>query len=87
MARLAGEFFSGEGARLIDRTIFAVGDEKQSIYSFQGADPSGFERMRRYFTRCADEAVMGLRPVDLQLSFRSSREILAAVDGVFEHEG
>ena len=31
------------------RTIFAVGDEKQSIFSFQGADPSQFDINRRHF--------------------------------------
>ena len=33
------------------RTIFAVGDEKQSIFSFQGADPSQFDINRRHFER------------------------------------
>ncbi len=40
--QLAGEFLSGAGAarqRRTDRTLFVVGDEKQSIYCFQGADP------------------------------------------------
>src|SRR5690606_37955008 len=36
---LAEEFFSGEAASKKNRTIFIVGDEKQSIYSFQEADP------------------------------------------------
>ena len=39
---LAEEFFSGSGAREVARTLFAVGDEKQSIYSFQGAAPTMF---------------------------------------------
>ena len=38
---LAEEFFAGEGAGAELRTLFAVGDEKQSIYSFQGAVPHG----------------------------------------------
>ncbi len=49
---LSGDFFSGAGARgQTVRTLFAVGDEKQSIYSFQGAAPHlfgpGAERDRR----------------------------------------
>ncbi len=36
--RLTSDFFSGEGARSCMPTLFAVGDEKQSIYGFQGAD-------------------------------------------------
>ena len=39
---LAAEFFAGEGAHDRVRTIFAVGDPKQSIYSFQRADPQAF---------------------------------------------
>ena len=38
--KLAQEFTSGEGARPdVERTIFVVGDKKQSIYSFQGPIP------------------------------------------------
>ena len=45
--RLAEEFFAGLGARdNVNRTVFAVGDEKQSIYSFQGADPESFAEQR-----------------------------------------
>src|SRR6266571_1424048 len=45
--RLTSEFFAGAGARVVKRTIFAVGDEKQSIFSFQGAAPREFEVMHR----------------------------------------
>jgi ATP-dependent helicase/nuclease subunit A len=44
---LTDDFFSGETARDRNRTIFAVGDEKQSIYSFQGARPERFFAARR----------------------------------------
>ena len=40
---LASEFTAGAGARSVERTLFAVGDDKQSIFSFQGADPKIFE--------------------------------------------
>jgi len=53
---LAEEFFAGVGARRGPRTIFAVGDEKQSIYSFQGAVPAYFDEMRRYFDQRAAQA-------------------------------
>jgi ATP-dependent helicase/nuclease subunit A len=43
---LSDEFFAGEGARPATRTLFAVGDEKQSIYSFQGARPERFAQER-----------------------------------------
>src|SRR5262249_46601880 len=46
---LAEEFFAGDDPRGRQRTVFAVGDVKQSIYSFQGADPQEFVRLRRHF--------------------------------------
>ncbi|MFN4010900.1 MAG: double-strand break repair helicase AddA [Pannonibacter sp.] len=81
---LAEEFFAGVGARHGPRTIFAVGDEKQSIYSFQGAVPAYFDEMRRYFDKRASEAQQPFHPVELQLSFRSTPDVLRAVDKVFE---
>ena len=54
--RLAEEFFAGEGASDTLRTLFAVGDEKQSIYSFQGADPSRFGAVGRRLPRQGDGA-------------------------------
>jgi len=83
---LAEEFLSGEGARERTRTIFAVGDEKQSIFSFQGADPARFAEMREYFAARVNEADKLWSPVDLLLSFRSTPEILQAVDQVFASE-
>ncbi len=84
VARLAEEFFTGEGARPeVVRTIFAVGDTKQSIFSFQHADPEEFRRMRDHF---ADRVVDGggaWRPIDLDISFRSTEAVLGAVDRVF----
>lgn len=80
------EFFAGEGARDTVRSIFAVGDEKQSIFSFQGADPAEFERMRRHFQARVREAEASFETVPLTVSFRSTREILRAVDLVFADE-
>ncbi|WP_269584279.1 double-strand break repair helicase AddA [Roseibium sp. Sym1] len=81
---LAAEFFTGEGAHQRVRTLFAVGDEKQSIYSFQGAVPAYFDAMRREFEQKAGEAKREFHSVNLQLSFRSTPDVLGAVDKVFE---
>ncbi len=84
IARLAEEFFAGEGAASgAPRTLFAVGDEKQSIYSFQGADPARFRAMGRSFARRAEAAGLAWHDVPLTLSFRSTAPILTAVDEVF----
>ena len=50
---LAEEFFSGSGAREVTRTLFAVGDEKQSIYGFQGAAPHMFADVGKAFAEHA----------------------------------
>ena len=49
--RLTAEFFAGLGAREVTRSIFAVGDEKQSIFSFQGAEPGAVRAERGGTTR------------------------------------
>ncbi|WP_209000880.1 double-strand break repair helicase AddA [Stappia sp. BW2] len=83
---LASEFFAGTGARDRVRTLFAVGDEKQSIYSFQGAVPAYFDAMRRSFSGKAKAAELEFHSVNLQLSFRSTPDVLGAVDKVFHDE-
>ncbi|MFW8593803.1 double-strand break repair helicase AddA [Cribrihabitans neustonicus] len=82
--KLAQEFTAGEGARSeVERTIFVVGDKKQSIYSFQGADPDAFDRMQAEFGRRLEETGPGLQNASLDFSFRSSAAILKLVDLVF----
>ncbi|WP_299045141.1 double-strand break repair helicase AddA [uncultured Tateyamaria sp.] len=85
--RLAEEFSSGEGARAdVTRTIFVVGDKKQSIYSFQGADPREFDRMQAEFGSKLAESEQTLWDRSLDYSFRSSPAILDLVDQVFASE-
>jgi ATP-dependent helicase/nuclease subunit A len=81
---LAEEFFAGAGAHEgSSRTLFAVGDEKQSIYGFQGARPEMFARIGRTFAEAARSAGLLWRDVPLTLSFRTVSPLLEAVDGVF----
>jgi len=80
---LADEFFSGESARNVARTVFAVGDEKQSIYGFQGAAPEKFADMGERFSRKSVHAGRNWHRVPLTLSFRSTSAVLDAVDRVF----
>ncbi|MBV9570416.1 MAG: double-strand break repair helicase AddA [Alphaproteobacteria bacterium] len=83
VGRLTDEFFTGMATRDLfakPRTIFAVGDQKQSIFSFQGADPSEFEVSRRRFSQLAQADFTDVR---LQTSRRSAPEILEFVDAVF----
>ncbi|TPM28012.1 double-strand break repair helicase AddA [Mesorhizobium sp. B2-3-5] len=82
--RLAEEFFAGFGARdRIHRTVFAVGDEKQSIYSFQGAAPDSFADSRLLFASRVRDAEASFADLKLTWSFRSTDDVLTAVDRVF----
>ncbi|SIT54181.1 ATP-dependent nuclease subunit A [Mesorhizobium prunaredense] len=82
--RLAEEFFAGLGARdNVHRTVFAVGDEKQSIYSFQGAAPDSFADSRLLFSGRVRDANAAFADLKLTWSFRSTEDVLAAVDRVF----
>ncbi len=80
---LSGEFFAGEGAREEQRTVFAVGDAKQSIYSFQGADPGALGPARDSWRAAVRHAGGTWREVPLDVSFRSTAPILQLVDAVF----
>jgi len=80
---LSAEFFAGAGANPRPRSVFAVGDEKQSIYSFQGAAPERFlDEAREH--QSLIEGLGGLfRQVPLLDSWRSTPQVLAFVDAVF----
>lgn len=88
---LSDEFFAGLSGRSEarenqdagPRTLFAVGDEKQSIFSFQGADPASFAAMRQIFSARANAAGLLWRDILLLQSFRSTEQVLDAIDSVF----
>ncbi len=82
---LTSGFFEDIGAGRKSRTVFAVGDKKQSIYSFQGAEPKEFERMRRYFAEMLEETNV-FDVVNLEVSFRSTAAVLNTVNKVFANE-
>ncbi len=80
---IAAEFFAGAGARDTPRSIFAVGDAKQSIFSFQGADLFSFAAYRDKFRTLATNAGQGWLDGALETSFRSTAPVLDLVDAVF----
>lgn len=77
------EFFAGTGARAIQRTVFVVGDEKQSIFSFQRADPKTYTSVRHDLENKTTEAGQPFRAVPMDISFRTVPSVLQAVDAVF----
>ncbi len=96
LLRLAGDFFVGESANNYftvnkpnmknlscpDRSLFAVGDFKQSIYSFQGADPRVMHNNRMELAQKARDAEKVFEDVSLSVSFRSSKPILQLVNAI-----
>ena len=82
---LCEEFF-GNAEEDSQRTVFTVGDEKQSIYSFQRASPEEFARMQNDFREKAENARQAWYSVPMNISFRSTQSVLQAVDAVFESE-
>ncbi len=82
---LTEEFFAAHSESDDRRTIFTVGDEKQSIYSFQRASPEEFDKMRNHFSSKITMAQKNWHKVDLNISFRSVKSVLAAVDTVFSN--
>ena len=96
ISTLAGEFFVGEGREMPRsdtpfappaRSLFVVGDRKQSIYSFQGADPAVFDTMRGEFARRLEDIGRPLGQTALRYSFRSAQPILEVVDAVAKLDG
>ncbi|HET7708463.1 MAG TPA: double-strand break repair helicase AddA [Sphingomicrobium sp.] len=98
---LAAEFFTGASeTERRHRTLFMVGDFKQAIYRFQGADPNEFDRVRRHFREAsealreaegegdgAEQRVLEFRDLSIDASFRSAPAILDVVDAVIDEVG
>ncbi|MBZ6077503.1 double-strand break repair helicase AddA [Microvirga puerhi] len=84
LRRVTEDFTAGHGARgQRIRTLFAVGDPKQSIYGFQGAAPQEFEASRQAWARKVADAELSFEDVRLTVSFRSTKAVLTAVDSTF----
>jgi ATP-dependent helicase/nuclease subunit A len=73
---LAADEGSG-GSRIRPGALFVVGDPKQSIYRFRRADIGMYQRI------CDDLARQHARPVVLQHSFRSVRNLQRFVNAAF----
>src|SRR5438270_1990275 len=87
VAHIISEFTSGAGARDgLMRTVFAVGDEKQSIFSFQGAAPREFDVRRWELKKKFEDAELRFESIPFTYSFRSGQAILESVDHVFRDE-
>lgn len=83
---LIREFFSGQSGRDVRRTLFVVGDEKQSIFSFQRAAPDRFREKRTEFQRIVENAGETWKSVPMDISFRSTSAVLDFTDAVFSED-
>jgi ATP-dependent helicase/nuclease subunit A len=84
LVRSAAQALKGRGGEVgVPRSIFAVGDPKQSIYSFQGADIRTFAASRASLGTRVRTAGLDWRDVALDVSFRSTAPVLTLVDAVF----
>jgi ATP-dependent helicase/nuclease subunit A len=87
VTHIISEFTTGAGARDgLMRTVFAVGDEKQSIFSFQGAAPREFDARRWELKKKFEDAELRFESIPFTYSFRSGQAILKSVDHVFRDE-
>lgn len=84
LERLTEAFMDGDTSRNRARTIFVVGDKKQSIYSFQGADVAAFDAMKQRYRHQLGLVRQDLQARDMLHSFRSSPAVLSVVDATFD---
>lgn len=90
LTAIATEFFvdnTEDQGQTPDRSLFSVGDFKQSIYSFQGARPELFQNQRRHFQSLSGQAQKPFAEVPLNTSFRTAAPILQLVDEVAGLDG
>jgi ATP-dependent helicase/nuclease subunit A len=78
--KISDEFFANYQS---NRTLCVVGDEKQSIYSFQGANVKLFSKMRAYFKNRSTICGQKFHEILLNESYRTTGGILSFVDDVF----
>jgi len=87
VSSIAKEFFTNSARKKSkDNTIFVVGDGKQSIFSFQRADPKEFATRKKYFENLVNQSGGKWREVDMEIAFRSSPAITQTVDAVFAQD-
>lgn len=81
---LSGDFFTDGSTTDKPRSIFVVGDTKQSIYGFQGADPDAFATSREAIASQIQNNLRTIQEIPLTQSFRSTAPILNTVDKLFD---
>lgn len=83
--KICDDFFAGKTRNEKLRTLFVVGDKKQSIYSFQGARPDEFERRHQFFAQKIKESENNFQTIPFNFSFRSTGPVLDLVNAVLKN--
>ncbi len=81
---LTGDFFDEGDNTDLPRSLFVVGDTKQSIYGFQGADPVAFIKSRADMSHQIENNYRIIRDIPLDQNFRSLSSVLYSVDTFFQ---
>jgi ATP-dependent helicase/nuclease subunit A len=82
---MLSDFVAGESSNKANKSIFVVGDEKQSIYSFQGAEYEQFNKIKAEILQQLANSQKKYQVVNLGTSYRSSKLILDTVNQIFNH--
>ena len=69
--------------RLRDGALFLVGDPKQSIYRFRGAQPEVYYERRKQMEALKDNGETNIAIYNLRINFRSNEKVLGWVNGVY----
>ena len=83
---LVGDFFVSGDTGNLPHTLFVVGDTKQAIYGFQGADFRAFIASRDDIIRQIKNNFRTISEIPLAQSFRSLSSILYVVDAFFGND-
>ena len=83
LCMLSGDFFTDGSDKELPNSLFVVGDTKQSIYGFQGADPHAFAASRTAIATQIEQNMRQIREIPLEQSFRSTKPVLHCVDKFF----
>ncbi len=83
--KLTEEFFTSGSDKKNVKSLFSVGDRKQSIFSFQGANIKLFEKYKNHFKERIEFENYPFFDLPLNRSFRSCKNILNTVDDVIKN--
>lgn len=86
LTMMLGDFFVNGDTKSDKHSLFIVGDPKQAIFGFQGADFHAFSNSFSEITRHIQNNLRTIQEIPLEQSFRSLSSILYVVDEFFNDD-